>query len=556
VFKKASIKLASEFSKRSLSGKKEEVSPSLSMILSKYIKNASAFYLCDKNGADPSEAYNAVGGKRRISLQLFPSHPKLPKNETGVPLTLHLTMVAHYDGSLTVPVRDYHSMVVLIDQVRLDVGKVQQETGTENGAARRHVTAYAFGFTSDTSKTMELRYRSPFLAPRDIQSKEEDVRLVDFLLLHPSQNERDLKVLDYVTNPTSACIVSSGCKVGNKKRIGNRAVLVSRFKTRVDGLCKASYKCQLVLGLIRRYNTGEVEVERCERPLDLASILNQEYYPDKVRAMTFSRGEFMWFRLRRRCFVAPEECRSGLLLPYDYDNSGVEISDVVNDEDRVLLSTGNVKHLRVEDATSMVAKEDGTTQLCDENSTTSRLTKYSPNSGYSRPDASQHAAVSVVSIVREKEQVVEKPVPRITDSIMTSYNNYEDNSYAPVENEKEMAATDLTTGTVKGGPRRDWDRMCVTPPASNNLSPVAVQRAMANPFACVSNASETSRVHSLVMKSNTPAGVEQKYLFEEKPNMSERDENHSKEEATKKNVGLITFEITFQREGADSEFTE
>ncbi|RNE96626.1 hypothetical protein TraAM80_09709 [Trypanosoma rangeli] len=163
VFKKASIKLASEFSKRSLSGKKEEVSPSLSMILSKYIKNASAFYLCDKNGADPSEAYNAVGGKRRISLQLFPSHPKLPKNETGVPLTLHLTMVAHYDGSLTVPVRDYHSMVVLIDQVRLDVGKVQQETGTENGAARRHVTAYAFGFTSDTSKTMELRYRSlPF----------------------------------------------------------------------------------------------------------------------------------------------------------------------------------------------------------------------------------------------------------------------------------------------------------------------------------------------------------------------------------------------------------
>ncbi|RNC30201.1 hypothetical protein TcCL_Unassigned07287, partial [Trypanosoma cruzi] len=182
---------------------------------------SSSFYVCDKYGVDPSEAYNAPGGRRCISLPLIPSHSKLPQNKTGVPLTLHLTMVAHLNDPLMRPVRDYHSMVVLVDQVILDVMNVEAETGGKDASSARRVEAYGFGLTSNTSQTAELRFSSPFLAPPDIPLNQEGgVRLVDFSVLHPSQNERELTALDLAKNPTSICIVSSGCKVGNKRRIG------------------------------------------------------------------------------------------------------------------------------------------------------------------------------------------------------------------------------------------------------------------------------------------------------------------------------------------------
>ncbi|RNF20994.1 uncharacterized protein Tco025E_03634 [Trypanosoma conorhini] len=550
VFKKASIKLATEFSTGSPSVKKEEAGPSLTMLTNRYSRGAPAFYLCDKNGVDPSEAYNAVGGRRRISLQLFPSHPKLPRKQTGVPLKLHFTMVAHYDDCVTRPVRDYHSLVVLVDQVRLDVGMARQDTDAKNGAAPRLVTGYAFGFTSDTSKTVELCYRSPFLAPPEVQSREEgEVRLVDFSLLHPSQNERELTALDLAANPTSACIVSSGCKVGNKRRIGNRVVLVSRFKTGVDGLCKPSYKCRLVMGLFRRYDTGEVELERCERPLDLASILNQDYYPDKVRAMTFSRGEFMSFRLRRRCFAAPEQCRSELLLPYDYDNSGVEIGAAAEADDAVSFSEGCVEQAHVEAAAAMVAKDDSTTQLGEGNSTASRHTNDAPESGSRHPDASGTAAAPAAFLTGAMAQVAEQPVTRITDSVMTSYNNYEDNTYAPVQNDKASVATDSRAGTVESEPLRDGDQTCVTTlTASNNLNPFPVQCTMFNPFASVSDSSESSPKPSLDMKASTPPEVGLKNPFEEKPNAFVFDINEPKERATVGDLRLVTFEITPQQE--------
>lgn len=289
---------------------------------------SSCLYISD-TAIDPSEAYNAVGGKHRFSLRLRPSKAENIGRKEGVPIVLNFTMVAHFKEAINLPIRDFHSMVILLDQIVLDVTNAQKSVNNEGNLESKTVEAYAIGLTSDISRTTEYCIQTPFMAPRNTSAIEEDkLMLVDFYLLHPTQNERELTELDMKSNPTSFCIVSSECKTLNKKRIGNRAIMVSRFKTADDGVCKSSYKCQLHFGLLRCYNNGEIEIDRCTRPIDISQIINQEHYFDKTSTIVFSHGECMNFRLRRRCFVRPEHHSCELLMPFDYDNTGIKEDDL------------------------------------------------------------------------------------------------------------------------------------------------------------------------------------------------------------------------------------
>ncbi|EAO00266.1 hypothetical protein C3747_14g69 [Trypanosoma cruzi] len=526
VFRKASIKLSSGSTEGSRSVEGEAADRPQTKGHGHCSNYSSSFYVCDKYGVDPSEAYNAPGGRRCISLPLIPSHSKLPQNKTGVPLTLHLTMVAHLNDPLMRPVRDYHSMVVLVDQVILDVMNVEAETGGKDASSARRVEAYGFGLTSNTSQTAELRFSSPFLAPPDIPLNQEGgVRLVDFSVLHPSQNERELTALDLAKNPTSICIVSSGCKVGNKRRIGNRPVLVSRFKTGVDGLCKSSYKSRLVMGLIRRYNTGEVEVERCSHPVDLASILNQEEYSDKIGAMIFSRGEYMSFRLRRRCFAEPERYRTELLMPYDYDNSGVEISDVVDDDDIVMFSAQGARILPEENASKSGGGDDV------------------PNGDGGRPDESRMTPQAATP-TGTTGQLVEKPMPSVTDSVMTSY-SHEYQSYVPAQKNEKEAATGSSNRFIIGKPQRDGDSPVVKTSRDIHAEDSESLRGKGNAEGAESNADGrvSSRDVSLLRETGMAVETGQTNPFEKTTSNFLFDSDAPKEGAAHESLSLVTFEL-------------
>ncbi|ORC93394.1 uncharacterized protein TM35_000012710 [Trypanosoma theileri] len=398
------------------------------------------------SGIDPSEAYNALGGQKRFSLPLHSTSSHIPSDAKCVPVMLHFTMRAHLKESsplTTIPLRNYHDMVILVDQVLIDVMNAKGSRVTKNDLVPKIVESYAFGFTSNTAYTNELSFRSPFLKPPPIRVGEDGgVRPVDFSLLHPSQDEHLLTALDIAKNPTSICIVSSECKNGNKKRIGNRAVSISRFKTARDGLCKPSYKSQLVMALIRRFTTGEVEVEKCANPIDLASIINQEYYFDGVRQLEFSLGEYMSFRIRRRCFKDAERYRSELLMPFDYDNSGVNCDDLDKDESSVLFNSEQFSKGLVAEATSSQQDQEDEQQQQQQESNQNNQMKFkdpigfdvpnviSADSGFEKITTTNNTTTTLGSLKKEKEV---PSVQRLTDDVLTSYNNYEDQSYQPSE---------------------------------------------------------------------------------------------------------------------------
>ncbi|KEG14736.1 hypothetical protein DQ04_00321050 [Trypanosoma grayi] len=478
-------------------------------------KAPSALYVCDGHGVDPSEAYNAPGGRQRISLQLYPASCEQPETEAGVPLVLHLTIVAHFTEPALPALRDFHSMSVLLDQVVLDVTNAQQGPTPTNATVSRKAEAYGFGFTSNISYSKELRCRSPLVAPPPIREGEEGgLRLIDFTSLHPSQNERELTASDFEKNPTSACIVSSMCKIANPKRIGNRVVLVSRFKTSHDGLCKPSYKCQLVMALLRRYNTGEVEEERCEYPVDLASILNQEFYPDKVRHMVFSQGEYMSFRLRRRCFAEPERYRSELLMPYDYDNRGVEISGLGEGKGAALLALGAASKADLRDATERgTEKSDGGS-----------------------------------AVVAQEQGEGKVPTPRLTDNVLTSYNNYENHSYQPPLKPDSQADVD----TEARMPQPETHKEAVRTPHGRETSDLSMtQKEESNPFEAAADASKVSLVFKSMGSKDVNTGSEPTNPFGNIASQSAFDDRVSNKQKVANSLPVVSFAPSVVEEDAN-----
>ncbi|KAH9598803.1 hypothetical protein LSM04_001743 [Trypanosoma melophagium] len=381
------------------------------------------------------------------------------------------------------------------------------------------VESYAFGFTSNTAHTSELSFRSPFLTPPPIREGEDGgVRPVDFSLLLPSQDERLLTSCDVTKNSTSICIVSSECKNGNRKRIGNRAVSGSRFKTARDGVCKPSYKSQLVMALIRRYNTGEVEVAKCNNPLDLASNINQEYHHDGVRLMDFSLGEYMSFRIRRRCFKDAERYRSELLMPYDYDNSGVNCKDLDKDEEAVLFSPQHFSKVLVGDHISPF-HQDEYEQPQRGNQNNQKEKKSSDNDSFDAPKVfsanSDCVNVTNTSTSLQKETIT--PVPSLTDDILTSYNSYEDQSYQPsvhttleTNNNTQEEKKRLSTYALKSKSYEAHIEASSSTTTSSIVVDVteivAKQKEMLNPFETGRNPFYSSMSHSSLVGNNDTNG--------------------------------------------------
>ncbi|KAH9598993.1 hypothetical protein LSM04_005395 [Trypanosoma melophagium] len=79
-----------------------------------------AVYVCTSNsnsgtGLDPSEAYNAPGGEKEFHLPLHSTCSHIPFDVKCLPLTLHITMKAHFKEFPLPPLRDCHNMVILVD---------------------------------------------------------------------------------------------------------------------------------------------------------------------------------------------------------------------------------------------------------------------------------------------------------------------------------------------------------------------------------------------------------------------------------------------------------
>ncbi|CAD2222704.1 hypothetical protein AGDE_15267 [Angomonas deanei] len=293
------------------------------------------------SGVDFSEAYNAPGGRKQFHIVLQKDGHSLPSSGEGVPVFLTFTVVAHFDEPKPkLTPRNFHNFAIVVDQMVLNLSEAEKEMPAESEekgglfnkrtvtGAPRPVVGYGYGLTSNTFHKTACMAKSVVVPSNDATHHEgTTVSSIDFASLH-NKDERHITKEDYERLPTSCCIVSSGCHNANQERVGARFVCVSRFKTNHDGLCKPSLKCQLTFSIFRKLASGEIEEEAAtSAAISLADVLNDEQYPQRIREIHFSLGEILYFRLQRYCFVDSQKNKAPLLMPFDYDNSGVEISD-------------------------------------------------------------------------------------------------------------------------------------------------------------------------------------------------------------------------------------
>lgn len=284
---------------------------------------------------DVSEAYNRPSGRQVYCLVVKPESRKLPESGVGTPITISFAIVAHYGYTASVP-RSFHNFAVVIDQFVLDyseAARVLPPNSKDEAEQPRPITGYAFGYTANTAKNpyaLEVVSKPvPVVTAATAagDNGEGAVRVIDFDRLHSEGDERKRTPEDYRALPTSCVVVSGsmGSQPTNQPRLGNRVVLVSRFKTSPDGLCKPSFKCQFVVSLVRFYGDDGASAREAAAPINLAALMNEEMVPQRIRAVKFELGEVMYLRLRRFSFAEPEVLRAPLLLPYDYDNSNVQL---------------------------------------------------------------------------------------------------------------------------------------------------------------------------------------------------------------------------------------
>lgn len=271
---------------------------------------------------DPAEVYNSPSGVLEYRFALR-DQDSSRGNQTahlpGTPRYVHFTVTAERE-LLRPPkiLRNFHDTCVLLDELVLDVTPVNRNGRVE----------YGVGFFSDitdgTDKKNLVHYTRDFRQANDDTDCLDDAggsissSIIDF----SAPLKGSAGTAPTARNPCDVVIVSSESTAYNNAMIGSRVVATSRFKTDpTTGLCKTSLKAVLVFALLWRNpdeplheTTMDVSTDR----IDLAKeILNREVMPDDgiIRSVTFSYGEVLYFRLRKRVFEGPRHYRAPLLAP-------------------------------------------------------------------------------------------------------------------------------------------------------------------------------------------------------------------------------------------------